>query len=619
MLVKIVALFASFIMLFVNLFSTQPSLVESGDVLIEEKPVANELRTYDELNGAAGSKFYIERPKADALKVVNGSDFGMDAEKEDNYEAFKAALDYCKSNSGTYLKLNEGIYKINNKETFNLQGLKDILIDGCGATLIFSNVVGCFNITESDCIEIRNLKFDWDWDSKPLSDIVTVANADSENNELDLVFRDREADENTIFAALTQCDSETFTYGAKRGTKEDYIYQHPECIVSVTKTDKNTLHIKHNGSFSKYADGEVYILRHYVYDKIFMRIASSKNVTVDGVSLYGYPGQGFIINNKTSHFQVINSFIGTNPEYNETRHTSLCADVFFIENTGGCFNIANNDISGQGDDALNVHDGLVTVDEVNGNEIRLTGNVMLIETGDALCFCDEKFNKTGVTATVTDKKAINGGHYQLVLDKNLDGIVGENYIAFDTAYNSGNYIIRNNYIHENRARGFLLQASNGLCENNTFYKIDVQAIKITMDISYLICYEGTGVDRLVIRNNKFEQCTYGRGGEVICIDTGIYGETATSQPYTNIEITGNTFVDFPQYVLRANNVNGLVFTDNTVDTGSTFKRETIRGKTWFGQYCSNITFENNDYTPNIKQIAKSEKFRTWAEINSQLL
>ena len=55
MLVKITALLAAFLMFFVNMFHTEKPLVESVDILIEEKPAANELRVCDELNGAAGS------------------------------------------------------------------------------------------------------------------------------------------------------------------------------------------------------------------------------------------------------------------------------------------------------------------------------------------------------------------------------------------------------------------------------------------------------------------------------------------------------------------------------------------------------------------------------------
>lgn len=618
MFVKMAALFAAFIMLFVNLFSSQPPTVESGDVLVEEEPAENILRTYDELNGVAGSKFYIERP-SDKLNVVNASDFGMDVSNEDNYEAFKTALDYCKAHSGTCLKIENGIYKINNRQTFNLHGFKDVLIDGSGATLIFSNVVTGFYVLNSDCVEFRNIKFDWDWNKLPLSDIVEIKNANSKNNELDLVFLDRDADENTIFAAMTQCDPETFTYGAMNGAKEDYIYQHPECIKSVTKIDRNILHVKHDGSFSKFSNGERYILRHYVYDRNFLTLSASRNVTFDGVSVYGYPGSGFVINDKTSHFQIINSFIGVNPEYTATRHTSLGADAIHIVNTDGCFNISGNDISGQGDDALNVHDGLGCVDEVSGNQITVTASAMLISVGDTLRFCDAKFNPTDFTAVVTEKKQLDYSTYFLTFDKNLDGDVRSNYIVYNTAYDSGNYIVSNNYIHENRARGFLLQSSNGLCENNRFYKTEMQAIKVVMDISHGLWYEGKGVDRLVIRNNSFEMCDYIGLGEVITVGTNIDGKTAESQPFTNVEITGNTFKDFPKYVINANNVNGLVFADNTVYAGKVFPGKVGKGKAYFGKYCSNIVFENNEFNPAIKQTAKSENLEVWARVNSQLL
>ena len=618
MLVKITSLFAAFIMLFVNMFAVEVPKIESTDVLIEEKPSENELRTYDELIGVSNSEFYIERPKEEALNEVSGTDFGMSAESNDNFEAFKSALSYCGSHSGTCLKLKEGIYNINNKETFSLHGLKDILIDGCGATLVFSNVVSCFSIADSDCVEIKNLKFDWNWNLKPLSDIVTIAKANSKTNELDMVFRDREADEGTVFSAITRCDNETFTYGIMGSAKENYIYQHPECIKSVTKTDKNVLHIKHDGSFAKFKNGETYILRHYVYDTNFMGMSSSKNITIDGISLYGYPGSGFVVNNKTSHFQIKNSYIGVNPEYKETCHTSLGADAIHIVNSNGCFNIENNDISGQGDDALNVHDGLGCADEVCANKIMLTASAMLINVGDTLGFRDDKYNATDITAKVIDIKQINYDYFQITFDRNLDGIVKKNYIAYNTEYNSENYIVRNNYIHENRARGLLLQSSNGLCENNTFYKTEMQAIKVVMDISRGLWYEGTGVDRLVVRNNKFELCDYISTGEVITIGTNLDGKTAVSQPFTNIEITGNTFADFPQYSLNANNVNGLIFSDNTIDAGRKFPLKSGRGRAWFGQYCSNVICSNNTCKSDLKKISRAENFKIWAEINSQL-
>lgn len=617
MLVKLFSLIASFLMLFQFAFPAVPPVKESEGVLMESKPEANAFRTYDEINGAGGSVFYIARP-AGELNTVNASNFGMSPENADNFNEFKAAIEYCRMNPNTKLVIDSGEYYIDNRETFKLYGLKNILIEGSGATLILSNVITGFEIHGCDGVEFCNIKFDWDWDKLPLSDIAVVKNASKKNNTLDFVFPENDnVNEKMILSAVSQCDPETLTYGAKYSNKEVYVYQNPSMIKSVTKTAGNVLHIEHDGGFDSFKDGDTFIIRHYVYDSSFAVInGESKNITFNKVSVYGYPGSGFIANEKSSHFQIIDSYIGADPGKKD-RHTSLGADAIHIVNSDGCFNIANNDISGQGDDALNVHDGLGVVKSVDGDRITLLGNAMYLRQGDVLKFRDEKFNETAAAAEIKELQYHSDGtYYDITFTEDVSGKIGTGYIAYNTSCCSDNYVIRNNYIHENRARGFLLQSSNGLCEGNRFYKTEMQAIKIVMDITYGLWYEGTGVDRLIIRNNEFEACDYIALGEVITIGSNIDGETATSQPFTNIEITGNKFFDFPQRVLNANNVNGLKFTDNTVDAGKNLRKSPTSARALFGEHTSNITFENNTWKHClVGETAKAEKAAEWARIN----
>ena len=91
MLLKIVSFIASIILLFVP----SAALPETPDVLIEKLDNLSENRTADEINGANGTKFYIQRPKAEKLNEVNASDFGLSESSEDNFEAFQNALNYC--------------------------------------------------------------------------------------------------------------------------------------------------------------------------------------------------------------------------------------------------------------------------------------------------------------------------------------------------------------------------------------------------------------------------------------------------------------------------------------------------------------------------------------------
>lgn len=619
MLLKIVSFIASIIML----FTSATPLHQKGDVLVEKTDSLSERITADEINGASGTRFYIRRPKEEALNEVNASFFGLSQESEDNFAAFQSALNYCSEHPGTKLVIEKGIYYFRSSASLDANGCTDLLIEGSDATFIFSSTGYKIFIRNSDCVEIRNLNFDWNWEESPLASIVTVKNSNPEANTIDLVFRDAEyCKENISLEAITQCDPETFTFGARCSTKEIYLYQDATNIVSSQKIADDTLRVVHNGCLDGFEDGETYILRHYVYDGTVFNLRDySENLTFDNVSIYGSAGMAYICEGNVSHFQIINSFIGVNPEYKEKRCVSLTADAIHIVNTDGCFNISGCDISGMGDDAINVHDGLGYVSSASGNRLVLTASAMRLKAGDTLAFKNEKFENTDVKAKIVSVRDIDWITKEVIVESLPEGVT-EGWTAYSMECNSGNYVIRDNYFHENRARGLLLQSSNGLCENNRFYKTMAQAIKVVMDIEPTLWQEGTGVDNLVIRNNSFEKCNYSDWGTVIEIGTNIAGGTAETAVFTNVEITGNTFTDMPSNLLRVNNVNGLVISNNAVDTGDFFDSSSVQGRMEFGKYCYNVIYSDNYFADGgflrFKEVAVAKNVRVWSMINSQL-
>lgn len=619
MLLKIVSFIASIVLL----FTSSATIPDKSDVLAEVLNNLSENRTADEINGANGTKFYIQRPKADKLNEVNAADFGLSEENEDNFAAFQSALNYCALNPQTKLVIDKGTYYFESINGLDANNCTDLLIEGNDATFVFSSTDYRFFIRNSDCVEIRNLNVDWNWKESPLASVVTVQNSNADTNTLDLVFKDAEyCDENCRLMAITQCDPETYTFGAKYSSKEVYLYQDGTNIKSVQKISDNTLRVTHNGCMNGFEDGETYILRHYVYNGTVFNLRDySKNITFDNVSIYGSPGMAYICEGNSSHFQIINSFIGVNPEHKDKRCVSLTADAIHIVNTNGCFNISDCDISGMGDDCINVHDGLGYVSAVNGNTLTLIASAMRLEAGDTLGFKNDKFENTDLTAKVVSVKNLDWITKEVVVE-GLTETLSVGWTAYNTECNSGNYVIRNNYFHENRARGLLLQSSNGLCENNRFYKTMAQAIKVVMDIEPTLWQEGTGVDNLVIRNNTFEKCNYSDWGAVIEIGTNIAGRSAETAVFTNIEISSNSFKDIPSTLMRTDNINGLVFSENTVDTGDFFDNSSVQGSLWFGEYCSNVKYTDNIFVNSgfmqNKEIAKSDSIRVWAQINSQL-
>lgn len=619
MLLKIVSFIASIILL----FTTSAALPQKNDVFTETLDSLSENRTADEINGANGTRFYIQRPNGEKLNEVNAADFGLSESNEDNYEAFQSALNYCSQHPQTKLVINKGTYYFRNANGLDADNCTDLLIEGSDATFVFSSTGYKFFIRNSDCVEIRNLNFDWNWSESPLASVVTVQNSNPEGDTIELVFKNAEyCNESNRLMAITQCDPETYTFGARSSSKENYLYQDSTAVKSVEKISDNTLRVIHNGCMDNFENGETYILRHYVYDGTVFNIRDySKNVTFDNVSIYGSAGMAYICEGNCSYFQIINCFIGVNPEHKDNRCVSLTADAIHIVNTNGCFNISGCDISGMGDDAVNVHDGLGYISEVNGNTLTLIASAMRLEAGDTLAFKNGKFENTTATAKIVSVKSLEWITQEVVVE-NLPENVSEGWTAYNTACNSGNYVIRNNYFHENRARGLLLQSPNGLCENNRFYKTMAQAIKVVMDIEPTLWQEGTGVDNLIIRNNTFEKCNFSDWGAVIEIGTNIAGRSAETAVFTNIEITSNRFTDIPSRLMKVNNVNGLVFSKNTIDIGEYFDKNKVQGNIRMHKYCSNITYSENDFTDagflDNKCIVESENIAVWAEVNSQL-
>lgn len=336
MLLKIVSFIASIIMLFVSAVD----LPEQAEVLVESLTVLNENRAADEINGANGVKFYIQRPKSEKLNKVNASLFGLSEENEDNYAAFQSALDYCAENPGTNLVIDKGTYCFTSSEMLVLSHASDIYIDGSDATFVFSSEGYKISIQNSDCIEISNLNFDWDWETDPLASVVKIANSNPDNNTLDLIFENA-VTEDTALMAITQCDSETYTFGAKQSGKEIYLYQDESAIQSVEKVSDNTLRVIHNGCMDNLKNDETYILRHHVYGgTVFQITSNSENITFDSVNIYSFSGMAFIAEGNCSHFQIINSTVGS-----DERCVSVTADAVHIVNTNGCFNVSNCDMS----------------------------------------------------------------------------------------------------------------------------------------------------------------------------------------------------------------------------------------------------------------------------------
>ncbi len=560
----------------------------------ESEPTTDEMRIYDRVDGVNDSVFYIARPNEKSCRSVNASDFGVSTAADDNYSAFCKAIEYCKANPNITLKVDGGKYYFRTDKSIMLDGLKNVLIDADGAQFIFENP-NYFHIVNCNCIEIRGLGITWNLDVSRLASLVKIRNASKESHSFELEFTElNEVSADIPIMAFTKYDPEALTPGTRQDFKENYVYQFPGSIKTVEKTGHNVLKVTHDGSLDNYTDGEVYLLRHHVYGGNAFNVYNTSNITFSGIKLYAVAGMGWLIENRSEHFQLLGCVIGLDPEHDDNR-ISTTADGVHIANTNGKFRISGCDFSFMGDDDVNVHDNIATVtDKLDEKTVEIYTNANNFAAGDTAIFSSKGFDRLGFSAEVT---SVEGK--KLTFDKELPDYIVKDCIVSNGSIDSGNYVISGNYFHENRARGLLLQSNNGLCENNRFYKTMANPIKVIMDISSGLWLEGTGVNGLVIRNNSFVECNVVEWSAQISISTNIDGKSADSTLFYNITVENNSFDNFYGRLVDASNVSNLKICGNRVNNkdGS---YEARRGRIIIRQSCSRVTISNNEYKASVK-------------------
>ena len=547
-------------MLVAPIFNLKPTPITMPENLAaESEPTTDEMRTYDRVDGVNDSVFYIARPNEKSCRSVNASDFGVSTAADDNYSAFCKAIEYCKANPNITLKVDGGKYYFRTDKAIMLDGLKNVLIDADGAQFIFENP-DYFHIVNCDCIEIRGLGITWNLDVSRLASLVKIRNASKESHSFELEFTElNEVSADIPIMAFTKYDPETLTPGTRQDFKENYVYQFPGSIKTVEKTGHNVLKVTHDGSLDNYTDGEVYLLRHHVYGGNAFNVYNTSNITFSGIKLYAVAGMGWLIENRSEHFQLLGCVIGLDPEHNDNR-ISTTADGVHIANTNGKFRISGCDFSFMGDDDVNVHDNIATVtDKLDEKTVEIYTNANNFAAGDTAIFSSKGFDRLGFSAEVT---SVEGK--KLTFDKELPDYIVKDCIVSNGSIDSGNYVISGNYFHENRARGLLLQSNNGLCENNRFYKTMANPIKVIMDISSGLWLEGTGVNGLVIRNNSFVECNVVEWSAQISISTNIDGKSADSTLFYNITVENNSFDNFYGRLVDASNVSNPKICGNRV-------------------------------------------------------
>jgi hypothetical protein len=185
--------------------------------------------------------------------------------------------------------------------------------------------------------------------------------------------------------------------------------------------------------------------------------------------------------------------------------------------------------------------------------------------GDEVELRKPNYSPTGFKGVLTAVKPdYKSNQVILTFDSTLPPHVASDSIIMNSRYDSRNFIIRNCYFHENRARGMLCNSPDGLVEHNRFFHNQGSAILCLTDCGPTWC-EGPGAQNIVFRENTFEQansCGSSNGATIATYAKN--GGVISGYPVIkNILIENNIFKECPGPFLYAQSFKSISLVRNT--------------------------------------------------------
>ena len=574
-------------------------------------------------NLPTGAKeFDVDLPKPEKEIVVNAEDFGVNPDAEDCATKLNAALEHCKKIGASKLVLKKGRYKIFEEKTVLMEGFADFTIEGGGATLVYRKRKAR-NMEVRNCrrIEIRNLNFDWDWETDPLGSLVEVVGMSTESPESFIDFKFYEYEkfpQRQVRVANLSCwDDKLKCVGYEGGSGMGFEFRRGQNKPKTKWISDNVLRVYASpGKLSGVRVGNKYRMQHNYYEMGGILLSNNTHTTLRNVNIFSCAGQAIVFNKAQKYTYLKNVSVDV-PEGIPRRPLSSTADHLIFSQSAGFVKLEDCDFGFGCDDCINMHDNSLFMSAYSEKSLRTRNNrnEILYRPGETLELRYGDFSPTGVVAKVVAVRVLDAKKkiLEVEFDRKLPEEKFEGFILFNTKYGTRNVIVRNCYFHQNRARGVLILAKDVTIENCRFYHNEMGAIKIETGYTYTSWCEGYGVKNVLIRNNTFDTSNplgIKNGGKERDVYISIYMRNDPSNSFTDYPIIsdilfeGNTFKDSFGLIAYAANANNLAFIGNTFLNPTPRKNALpYRGSFQFLN-CRNVLLADNVWidSPNISDV-----------------
>lgn len=463
----------------------------------------------------------------------------------------------------------------------------DLVIDGQGSTLNFNGLCEGIELDWVQRVVFRN--FTIDWPNVQLAALGTVKNVNENSSTMELVIDPAyKVDKNTVIEALTSWDRANNYWSLTTPQEDEGIEGY------ATYKSGQTFQVP---DWAGFQNGDTVIARYFAGESAAVVINDSQDVSVENVNVYGSLGSAFIFGLGRG-FRLSNSQVTRRPG----RLISIAGDAVHMAGDVGDILIEGNMIGYQGDDGLNLNATMWCNSSASGSNAQpcnpsLAGpsggaasgldvyswweDIWL--QGDRLGYFTSNFLLDG---DGTVKGAATNPHVSTNLSFSNAAPAGAQFLA-DLSYAGARYIVRNNTFLHNRARGVLLQTSNGLVSGNTFDGQTMHSIYVTASPFW---GEGPGAQNLIVANNIISKVgNYIQDasnpatvlGAVVVAAEDNQGSTIPSKAplHQNLIFSGNTVADCPGPAFFLSTANNVILRENSVE-----KVNQAHG--WLGSYGS---------------------------------
>ena len=478
---------------------------------------------------------------------------------------------------------------------WQVAGASDLVIDGHGSTVNFSDFCLGLNLAAVNRVTLRNFTFAWP--NIRIASVATIAGVGGNGTTgytYDVKIPAADAINVPKMVAGTTAWDRSANHWDLNNPNDDVSYGDGidsgaplQCVETTTEERKASgCTAKNIPSYGvQFKVGESVLLHYYSFATAIS--ASGNDITFDHVTFKNLIGSDFTYSQgrglRVTHVVLTRMKDQPISSGGGSLLTNVSGDVVFD----------NSSFSYQSDDAFDMNTTIVRftpVAVVNNTPMNtLTFDlstptllpwpgVNLVQAGDVIGLFDNTLLFKGVAKVESVSSPANGGNPVLTLDRAVSSDLGQaGFIAGDLSASAGaRYLFSNNVFAFNRARALLLQTPYGWVNENRFVG---QTLKQVYVLASQYWGEGPGAQELVLSKNQFDAAGHNYLSGFFALDimaeaanfpnfqnevagTDI-AETAINQ---NIIIADNTFTtDRPQALVNVSSANNVLFTGSAFD------------------------------------------------------